>query len=229
MRFLPILLALLLPGSLLADSDTPTYNRIAFTEQADADVDNDLLVAVMFVQREGRRADRLAAEVNALIDTAVDKVKKIPEIAVQTQSYRTTAVYKNNAINGWRVNQSIRLESRNSQLLGDTIGELQSSLNVQSISYQVSEDSRREHTNKLVETALQRFQQRAKAVARTMGGKNYRLVRININSGQGSPLPMRSEMMMADAGLARAAVPARIEAGTQRISVSVSGEIELID
>lgn len=226
---LPLMLAwlCLLPLAAHAHDRPLTYDRVALSEEAGTDVENDLLVAQMYVQREGPRAQALADEVNRLIDAAVTRVKGIDGIQVQTHSYRTNAVYKNNSIAGWRVHQSIRLESRDSKLLGDTIGQLQETLNVQSISYQVSDEQRRRYMDQLIETALQRFQQRAQKIANTLGRSHYRIVNLNIHDGQG-PRPVRAEMMLDAAPMARmASAPARIEAGTQRLTVSVSGEIEL--
>ena len=54
----------------------------------------------------------------------------------------------------------------------------------------------------------------------------YRIVDLRIHDGN-APAPAHAEMMMAAPALRAAAAPARIEAGTQRLSVVVSGEIEL--
>lgn len=232
MRALLTLALLLTTASpLLADPHQPlTYNRISFSEQASQDVENDLLVANLFVQREGRRADRLASEINQIVNQVVDRLKGIQGLKVQTQSYRTNAVYKKGEVAGWRVHQSIRIESRDSQLLGKTIAEVQESMSVQSIGYQVSEASRRKHTEALIDVALKRFQQRAQNIRRAMGKQGVRIVRITINDGSNpNPGPVyRNDMMMESRSMV-AAAPARIEAGTQRVAVSVSGEIELID
>lgn len=220
------LMLLLACNATLADMQPLTYDRISFNEQAGADVENDTLVAILYVQREGRRAPDLANQVNRLINSALEKLKPLKAIKVQTQSYRTNATYQDGRISGWRVHQSIRLESRDSQLLGDTIGELQEQLNVQSVNYRVSDDARRKHTDELIDIALKRFQQRAERVARAMGRKGYRVVSMRVHDGDSS-LPQRHEMM-ASPMKARISAP-RIEAGTQRIEVAVSGEIELLD
>ncbi len=225
---LPLLLLCLLPLSAIADSQPLTYDRIAFSESAGADVDNDTLVAILYVQREGRRAQDLARAVNRVMDAALKQVQGIAAIKAQTQAYRTTAVYKKSEIAGWRVHQALRLESQDSKLLGDTIGELQQTLNVQSISYRVSDAQRRQHSDQLIDTALQRFQQRAKNIARAMGRSGYRVVSIQISDGQ-PPRHMPMEMRMDRMAASVAAAPPRIEAGTQRIEVTVSGVIELKD
>jgi len=220
-----ILLILGLSSNVLAHSETaPTYNRINLNEQAASDVDNDLLVAVLFVQKEGRRADLLAREINKSIDEAVTQAKKVPGVKVQTLSYRTNATYKKNAVNGWRVHQSIRLESQNSEVLGELIGKLQNKLSVQSIGYQISDDKRREHTDELIGLALKRFQQRASNIAKAMGHSGFKLVRLTINNGRSQQPPVAFSMA---ASRSREAAPVRIEAGTQRVEITVNGEIEL--
>ncbi len=223
---LSMLLLLGLTTVVVADTLPLTYDRISFSEKAGKDVENDTLVAILFAQREGRRAQDLANQVNKVVNNALDKLKGIDQIKVQSQAYRTNATYKDGRISGWRVHQSIRLESRDSQLLGDTIGELQEKLKVQTITYRVSDEARRQHADELIEEALQRFQKRAASIARALGRSGYRIVSLQVHDGD-APAPAPREMMMASP-MARVAAP-RIEAGTQRIEVSVSGEIELKD
>jgi predicted secreted protein len=230
MRKLPHAFAMLLLFGMTAcvgaDTLPLTYDRVSFSEKAGEDVENDTLVAILYVQREGRRAQDLANQVNKVVNNALEKLRGVEQIEVQSQAYRTNATYKDGRISGWRVHQSIRLESRDSQLLGDTIGDLQEHLNVQSINYRVSDDARRQHADGLIDTALQRFQKRASNIARALGRSGYRIVRLQVHDGD-TPVPAPREMVMASS-MARVAAP-RIEAGTQRIEVTVSGEIELKD
>lgn len=220
-----LILALFAGGS-SAHSDAPQYNRVNLNESAQTEVENDLLVAVLFAQAEGRDAATPADEVNRIMDWAVNMAKSHPELKVQTLGYNSNAISSKGTIRGWRVNQSLRLESRDSRLLGDLIAKLQEQLKVQSIAYQVSDEQRRKYLDDLTAEALARFQARARHIARSLGRSNYSVVRIHINDGHPSPMPVARSMMMeaaADAAIA----PARIEAGTQQMTVSVSGEIEL--
>lgn len=212
-----------------AHTEPPVYNRVNLNESAETEVENDLLVAVLYAQAEGRDAAAPADEVNRKIERAIALAKQHAEIKVQTLSYGTHPIYSKNNIRGWRVNQQLRLESRNAKLLGDVIGELQSDLQVQSIGYEVSTQQRRAQLDTLTGEALRNFEQRAKAVSKALGRSGYRIVRLNINDGRhDGPVPIARGMMMeAQADLAVAA-PA-LEAGTQRMTVSVTGEIELSD
>ncbi len=209
-----------------AGSDDAQYNRVSLNESAQIEVDNDLLVVVMFAQAEGRDAAAPADEVNRRMDWAVNMAKSHPEVKVQTLGYQTSPLYNKSTIRGWRVNQSLRLESRDGRLLGDLVGRLQEQLQVQSIAYQVSEGQRREQLDGLTAQALARFQDRAAHIAKTLGRSGYRVVRININDGRHSPMPIARGMMM-EASADVAVAPPRLEAGTQQMSVSIDGEIEL--
>lgn len=212
-----------------AAEDNNTYNRVTFSEQADVEVENDTLVAVMYVQKEGGHTDKLASEVNQIITRALDKLKQSPEIKVQTLTYRTNPVYHKQTIKTWRVHQAIQLESQNSKLLGRKIGELQSDLNVQSISYKVSQQKQRQYSDGLIELALQRFQQRADNIRRIFGKKRYQLVNLSINTGNSPPPRMLHDSMRMEKASSYSPAPVALQAGTQRLTVTVNGQIELID
>ena len=228
----PVLLSALLALAMLAQpavagSDELRYNRVNLNESAQTEVENDLLVAVVSAQAEGSEAQTPADEVNRLMDWAVSMAKGLPEVKVQTLGYRTTPIYNKNKVRGWRVSQSLRLESRDSRLLGDLIARLQEQLQVQSIAYQVSDEQRRRHLDDLTDAALDRFQARSRAIAKAMGRSGFRLVQIHINDGQRNPMPMARGAMLEAASADFSVAPARIEAGTQTMTVSVNGEIEL--
>lgn len=225
-KLLCLFFTLSLASPLLAHQEAQPYNRVSLNESAMTEVDNDLLVVVLFAQAEGRDAATPADEVNRLMDWAVTMAKTHPEVKVQTLAYRTNAIYNKNTIRGWRVNQSLRLESRDSRLLGDLVAQLQEKLKVQSIGYQISDTQRRSQLDGLTDQALQRFNDRARKIAKSMGRSGFRIVRINISDGHHSPAPMARGMMM-EARADFSPAPATIEAGTQQMTVSVNGEIEL--
>lgn len=226
---LSLILALMLAlfaGNGFAHSETPQYNRVSLNESAQTEIDNDLLVAVLFAQAEGKDAATPADEVNRIMDWAVNLAKSHPEVKVQTLGYHSNAVYKKSAIRGWRVNQSLRLESRDSRLLGDLIAKLQEKLKVQSIGYRVSDEQRRKHLDGLTAEALARFQARAAHIAESLGRSGFRVVRLNINDSRQNPMPVAHGMRM-EASADQSVAPARIEAGTRKMTISVNGEIEL--
>ena len=224
--FLTALLAAVFSTAPTAQTEAPVYNRVNLTESAHTEIANDRLVVIMSAQAEGADAATPAGEVNRMMDWAMSMLKDLPEVKVQTLDYRSDPIYDKETIRGWRVKQSLRMEGSDNRLLGDLVAMLQGQLQVQSIGYQVSDERRREQLEGLTREALERFQARAQHIAESLGRDRYRIVRIHIRDGQQVPIPM-ARGMLAEAGAAVAS--ARLEAGTQQMSVSVNGEIELAE
>ncbi len=215
---------ILFSGSVLAEQPL-TYDRISLTVSAGREVENDTLVSVMYAQEEGSNPSRLSNEVNRVIGKAVALAKRNPDIKVQTLEYSTTPVYRKQTLSGWRVRQSIRLESRNGAALSEMIGELQSSLAVGSISYAISPQRLKSTEDSLISEAIAAFRARAEMMATEMGQKGYRLVQMNVNT-PGHPVQPRQMRGVAMAMRAEAAPPT-LEAGSRRVEVNINATIEL--
>ena len=212
-------------GNAWADTAPPTYDRISLAVSAGEEVENDTLISVMYARKEGNDPSQLATEVNRLVKHAIEVAKGEPTVKVQTMEYSTNPVYRNQVLTGWRVRQSIRLESRDATALSNLIGELQASLGVGSISYAISPERRLEAENRLIKEALTGFRQRAEMIAEQMGRGGYRLVQMNVNTSGPGPMPVvrgSGAVMMATE-----AAPPVIEAGTRRVEVRVDGTVEL--
>ncbi len=199
-----------------------TYDRIELAATASREVDNDLLVAVVYAQREGGDAAKLAAQVSESVRWGVETAKQVPGVKVQTLSYQTIPVYAKQTITGWRVSQAFRLESQDAAALGDLLGRLQQRLALQSIDYEVSPASREAAENDLIVSAIAAFRKRAELVTAELGRSDYRLVRMAVDTSDVGPRPMRARSM----ALAAEVAPA-LEAGTQTVQVGIRGTIEL--
>jgi predicted secreted protein len=220
---------LMFTGTLLAADEPLPYNRISLDASAQAEVENDQLVAVLTAQAEGRDAATPADEINRQMDWAINVARSVPQVTAQTLGYSSQPIYDKQRIRGWRVSQSLRLQSDDATVMGDLVARLQEQLRVQSLSYQVSSGMRRQHIDSLTQEALQRFQQRAAAIAKALDRSGYRLVRLQVNDGHHRPAPMMRSVMMETASSDGAPAPARIEAGTQTLRVTINGEIELTE
>lgn len=213
-------------GSL--DAQTPmVYDQISISASAEREIENDQLVAVVYAQVQAQQQSDAADEVNTAIRWALERAESARGVTVQTQQYSSFPVYADNRrIVGWQARQSLRLESGDAERLSELIGELQSRVAVESISYQVSSQAREAADDALISEALARFSRRAERVAEDLGRPGYRIVRIDINTGGSRSMPVayraQAMEMMAD----RVTAPA-LEGGTQTVEVSVSGTIEL--
>lgn len=215
----------LLPLQSVLAEEPILYDRVTLSAEAMEDIANDTLVAVMYAQREGSDLTKMADEVNRAISQAVSRSKKQSDVNVQTQAYQTQPVYQQQRLTGWRVRQAIQLKSRNIKSLSELIGELQNTLAVESMSYTVSHEQRTRMEELLIGKAIAAFQQRAQQITRHLGHKKHRLVNMDVQrSGTVHPVLQRSYSPMLES---KVAAPS-IEPGTQTLTVTVSGVIELV-
>ena len=206
--------------------DKSRYDRVNFTVEASAEASNDTLVAMLYAQREGSELAALANEVNKTITQAVKRSKKVPGIHVQTRAYQTYPTYQNQRLTAWRVRQSIQLKSKNIDALSKLIGELQSTLAVESLAYTVSPAQRAELEERLIGEAIAAFQKRAKQITQHLGRSTYRLVTMDVRTTGAlvQPIRMRAATKLMETKVA----PPTIEPGTQSLTVKASGVIELV-
>jgi len=209
----------------IAGEEQLSYDRINLSASASTNVENDTLIAVLYYQKEGSDLSEISNEVNKVIGSAIEQSKKTTNVIVQTLGYHSSPVYQKERLAGWRVRQSIRLESKDITRLSKLTGNLQSKLAIDYIGYEVSPESRSKVEEQLISEAIAAFNKRAKLITKDLGRTKYRLVEMNVNT-TGAPIrPMhvRSTPMMAEAAVA----PPAIEAGQQKIQVNVQGKIEL--
>ncbi len=218
------LLALMTPSAMAEEQNV--YDRIQLSAQATADVENDTVVAVLFARRQGSDVVKLTTEVNQIMMQAIKRCKQVKAVEVQTLNYQTSPVYEKQHQTGWRVSQSLQLKSQDNQALGQLIGKLQSTLMLESMSYEVSPGQRNEVKESLIGKAITAFRKRAQNITQQLGRKRYRLVRMQVDTG-GIPVQPNHPPLYRAFSTASAPAPT-IEAGKQQVSVTVTGEIELV-
>jgi len=205
--------------------DAPlTYDRVRLDVSAAEDVENDVLVAVLYHQREGQSPAAVADEVNKAIAWGVQRAREAPGVSVQTLQYDQRPVYRQQSLSGWRARQSLRLESRDATVLGELIGELQERLSVQSMSYEISPERRTEVEDRLIARALAAFRRRADLVAGELGRPDYRIVSLEIATASPGPEPVRMRAMAAEAA---SVAPPTVAPGVQTVTVRVAATVEL--
>lgn len=212
------------PAIVAAHEAADHYDRVHLSASAQTRVQNDIAIATLYAQEEGSDAAGLSDRVNTRISEAVTLVKQHDAVQLQTSSYSTSPVYHSNKISGWRVRQSIRLESRDMALLSNLVGELQQTLNLQSLGFAVSPELKNSTDDELINEALKVFEQRAKNITQQLGRRDFRIVDIKIGDSV-DHYPRRSfeaAVMSSD----RVAAPS-IESGEQTLEITVSGQIEL--
>ena len=224
-HYLFLLVTLLYFSAAQAHEDTARYNQISLDATASAEVENDTMVASLYVQHEGANASELSSQVNRKINWALEQLKPHHNIKVETESYTTSPVYNKNQITAWRIRQSIKLESKDMASMSELIGVLQAQLKLDGISFDVSREKREQQTEALIDKALTAYSARAKQIANKLQHDSYKIVNIHVSTSSISPRnSYRSGgVMMAEAVVAKP----DFSGGERTLSVRVNGTIEL--
>jgi len=201
------------------------YDRIHLMADASAKIENDTMIATVYTVEEGSDASSLSKIVNQRIRKGIDLVEKYPGIKFQTNNYTSNPVYSNNKIKGWRVSQSLRLESKDMTLMSDVIGRLQETLALKNMSFTVSNESKNSQDEILINKALESFEKRAQQVAKKLNRNGYKIVNINISTS-GVPV-IRPQFEMRAMSVSSMDSSPAISAGEQTLKVTVNGSIEL--
>lgn len=223
MKFLIVPLLFALPMLALAHEHTEHYDRVHLSASAQTQIENDTVIATLFAEEEGSDAVQLANLVNERISQAIKFVKQHDAIKLQTNNYSTNPVYHKNKITGWRIRQSIRLESQDMTLISEVLGQLQQTLKLQSINFAVSPGLKNSTDDELIGEALKVFEQRAKNITQQLRRKNYKIVDINVSTSVNHYARRNYEV----AAMASKVAAPSIEGGEQTLQVTVSGQIEL--
>lgn len=202
-------------------------NIVELQAEAQREVANDLLYAVLYVELNDADAARLAAQLNRVTGDALKAAGDFKTVRTRSGTTSTYPLYdRNQKPGGWRGRSEIRLESRDFEAAARLIGRLQSSMQLLSVSFGVSRQYKVDTENEIIGEALQAFRARAEIVRRALGGQGYVLQRMQIATGSSAPPPRPLARAMA-AGAAAEMAPPQFEGGMSTITVNVSGTIRV--
>ena len=230
MRFVPLLryLALTCLGLALhthaAEGPQSKGTLVDFNVEAQQKAANDQGSAIAFMEAEAANPAELAQKVNSAIAQALAITKKYDTVQTRSGNAWTFPIYGKNgrAIEGWRMRSELQLESRDLPALGTLLGQLQNTLGVSQINLRPARETRLKAEDVATTEAIQAFRDKARKIAGQLG-RDYRIVQLNVGSNGGMPAPA-----FAMKALRAEAAPMPLEGGESLVTVSVSGQIEVL-
>ena len=173
----------------LAQSDDETlYNVYRLSSDASAEVDNDQMLATLVVQQEDKDPALLADKVNSTMAWAVAALRPYTTLRARTRDYQTYPRYDTSQARrliGWRATQSLELETDDFEAAAKAIQQLQEKLQVQGIRLSTKPATRKSASDDLISAALTAFKERAELIQQNMGSSGYRILNVDIQTGQG--------------------------------------------
>jgi len=211
-----------------AHAEPTGYDQLSFQTEVKEEVQNDEVRASMYKKAQASTSKALATTLNTSINNAMKIAKRYPSVTVSTGQQRTYPRYdKNDKIIGWTGQASIDLKSTDFAATSQLIADLQETLVMDNLNFGVSDSKKDALEQRLMTEASRAFQQQAKNLTRAWNARGYRVVTVNLNTGNNYPRPMYGSMNMK-AEAADASVPSQsFESGNSTISVTANGTIEL--
>ena len=211
-----------------AHAETTGYDQLSFQAEVKEEIANDEVRASLYKKAQATDSKTLATNLTTSINRALAIAKRYPSVTVSTGQQRTYPRYdKNDKIIGWTGQANIDLKSTDFAATSQLIADLQETLVMDNLSFGVSDVKKDALEQKLMTDASRAFQQQAKNLTRAWDARGYRVVTVNLNTGNNYPRPMYGAMEMR-ATSADASVPSQnFESGNSTISVTANGTIEL--
>lgn len=206
-------------------ADTPHKGIVVdLSAEASQSAPNDQGQATAFMEAEAATPAEAAHKVNSAIAQALAICKQ--STSVQSRSGRTwtNAVYGRNgrSIEGWHMRSEILLESRDLPALAELLTKLQATLGVSQLNLQPATETRIKTEERATVEAIEAFRLKAKLVTSRLGS-DYRIVQLHVQSGSN-----RMPVYAMRAAAAPVSSPMPIEAGESQVTVSISGQIEIL-
>ncbi|MEZ5542726.1 MAG: SIMPL domain-containing protein [Pseudomonadota bacterium] len=231
MKRMPVILLLLFGlggAAAVLGAEEPRYHQVNLDAQAVAQVSNDTMNVSMHTWGEHREAAQLAAQINGDMEWALALARQYQAVKVSTGGYQTWPLSSKDGLStrGWRGQQTLTLESRDSDVLSQLVGQLQQRLKLDAMNFTVSDEQRAAVENRLIDTALEAFKTRAGIVSANLKAGGYKIVTITIGTaGQQPPIMYRARV--AAMATEAADAPVAVEGGESEVRVTVSGTVEL--
>lgn len=225
-----LIIILLVFYQLSYGGDIQIANQVSLSTSAMKEVDNDLFKASLSIskQTEGNSLTPVYDQINKSASKAFSIAKKYKDVEAITRSNTTQPIYDHGKIVGWRAIYTIELTTKKQNELADLVGKLQSFMKLDGMFFLVSDEKRKKTEDELITKAIADFNQRATIITKAQNKKLYSLVQMNVNTGNQA---IRNYPVATDRAYmsAKSATPPPIEAGKQKITVSISGTIQLKD
>lgn len=214
-------------SSLPAMAEEQRYNQVSLRAEVSSEVAHDRMHVTLYSEAQHQDPAQLAAQTTRILNEALQRARKADGVIVSQGSRSSYPVYeeKGQKITGWRERAELRLESGDFAKLSGLTAELMNTLKMSGMSFSVSDPIRKQNEDALLKDAVAAFQARAQLATEALGGKDYKIISLNLSNGSGYQPMMRSSSMKFSMD---AAPTPEVEAGTRQVSVSADGVIEVL-
>lgn len=190
-------------------------------------IPNDQMRVVLAAESHGQKIDELNVRVLEAINGALQAARAVPGVNASAGSIHTQPEWgKDGERTGWQVRGTLVLQGTDTSTISKLAGRLATSLQLDGVSYRISDERRLQEENRLIKPVAEAFRARAAATAHALGYQDYRILSMQLNAqqhGDSNESGVYTRSMAAEA--AAPALPT--ESGTSSITLGARGRIEL--
>lgn len=208
--------------------------ELTVTGNANIEVPNDKVQIHWTASAQEKTLQGATSKVIESMNRATSKLKEIANLKLQTVNVSSYPVYSETKGNkapkivAWRATQGLRIETKNIAAIPDIVKNLSGELQLDNLSFGISDEARTQYNHQLVQSAIANATQQAVWVAESVGCTASDIQIKNIRFQD--TLPVRPEYAVTRAAnkvlSADAAVPfPSFEPGSSSLSFSVSTQI----
>jgi predicted secreted protein len=200
---------------------------LSLSARATQDIAQDTIHLVLAYEQDGPAPDRLADALNQRSRDAARIARGEPAVAMHTGAFAITPTYgQNGKPNGWRARLEVTLESRDFAAAGRLAQGFGQGMQISSVNFSLSPETRREWQDKLAAQAIAEFRAQAQATVTAFGYRSFEIREVRLERNDDPPV--RPVMMRAMA-MAKSddSAPPSFEAGRATVAVTVAGSVQM--
>ena len=200
-----------------------------FDADARMEVDNDEMLVVLSVSKDGPQASQITQEVLAKLTSAVERSKQHADIERKVGHISTSPVWgPNGKTKLWSAQAWLELTSTNLNALSQLASELTDVMQINHVSYRLSASKVALTEKKLLNDLAANFQRKAQDLTSAFGFSRHDIKSLNF-SQQYQAMPLMRMAMATPRAMADSAAPVPIpqESGKTSLSLRMSAQIGL--
>jgi len=230
LRFAPALILSALTSLPALAEEAPRYNQVALHAEASREIARDLMRVSLYAEAQHKDPGQLSGNLTRILNSAVERARQVAGVKISLGNRNSHPVYdeQGRRIVAWRERAELNLESTDFASLSQLSAELLSGeLKIGGMRFAIAEATRQKGEDELLQDAVKAFKARAWLATQALGGSGYKLVSLNLNSTETTPLPFPRMAMVKSMERSASAPAQEIEAGSSQVSVNADGVIEV--
>ncbi|MFP8835714.1 SIMPL domain-containing protein [Hydrogenophaga sp. XSHU_21] len=205
-------------------------NVVNLSASGHMEVPQDWLTVVLGTTKEGADPVTVQNQLKQALDAALAAAQaqaRPQQLEVRTGNLRLYPRYATGGrISGWQGQAELILEGRDIARVSSVAGRVQT-MTVSSMGFSLSREARQALESQVQTQAIERFRARATEVAKSFGFAGYSLREVSVSSADMPGQPPMQRMVAMEAKAAGSDMPIPTAAGTETVTITVSGAIQL--